>query len=591
MTLKQSKADEPTVKAAVEKLLELKNKLPEGHALRPLSRSDKKKAEKSAEKKPVEPTKNAKKQDRNDVQNEELEKKKMEQLRAIKTDRFGMLTMVQSRPEDKTSRKWTLIGDLGDASLVGRTVLIRGYAHAIKSPSSATFIVLRQRMHTVQCVVEGGDAEMKAYVDNIPVESILDVTGVIVKAEVKATTISSIEIKAQMVFVVQPSRARLPFQPREAERPPPLEGSDEATGAKPTKNILQDVRLDHRTLDLRTPAMQAIARISDAVVRYFAEYLRTQGFVEIMTPKLLAGASEGGAEVFKTDYFGQVACLAQSPQLHKQMCAACSGFERVFEIGPVFRAEKSLTARHMTEFHGLDLEMAINEHYHETLDVFSELFFFIFDKIYSLHRSELEVIRNFSPFEDLVYRGKSNPDKALVLEFSQGIELLEEDFKAQNPGCITKEDLEALKKYSTESDPSTPVEKRLGVLVKQKYGVDFYMLDKYPLAVRPFYTMPDPSNPEHPNQLKSNSYDFFIRGQEILSGAQRVHDPKMLEEHILAKGIPLESLRFYLDAFKDGALPHAGGGIGLERVVMLFLGIPNIRWAALFSRDPKRLIP
>jgi len=309
-----------------------------------------------------------------------------------------------------------------------------------------------------------------------------------------------------------------------------------------------------------------------------------------MTPKLLAGASEGGAEVFKTDYFGQVACLAQSPQLHKQMCAACAGFERVFEIGPVFRAEKSLTARHMTEFHGLDLEMAINEHYHEVLQVFSGLFFYIFDKINETMQTELSVIRNFSPFEDLKFRIPGQ-DQALILEFSEGVAMLAEDHKQNNQGCITAEELSLLRQFSKESDPSTPVEKRLGYLVKQKYGVDFYMLDKYPLAVRPFYTMPDPTNKDHPNELKSNSYDFFIRGQEVLSGAQRVHDARMLEEKVIAKGIPVESLKFYIDAFKDGALPHGGGGIGLERVVMLFLGIPNIRWAALFSRDPKRLIP
>jgi aspartyl/asparaginyl-tRNA synthetase len=144
----------------------------------------------------------------------------------------------------------------------------------------------------------------------------------------------------------------------------------------------------------------------------------------------------------------------------------------------------------------------------------------------------------------------------------------------------------AAQSLTADSDPSTPVEKRLGWLVKQKYGVDFYMLDKYPSAVRPFYTMPDPDNPK-----LSNSYDFFIRGQEILSGAQRIHDANMLERAVEARGIPKQSLHFYIDAFRDGALPHAGGGIGLERVVMLFLGLANIRWAALFSRDPKRLTP
>lgn len=593
--LKEQNADKAMVQAEVDKLMVLKNMLPEGHPKRPVSRSEKKKQEKESKKGGDDDEKKVvdvkqRKQERAQVANEDVEREKLEQLRSVRTDRFGMLELVQSKSEDKTGRKWTVVGDLASGSLVGQKVLIRGYIHAIKSPSSATFVLVRQRMHTVQCVIEGADAEMKAYVDKVPVESVVDVHGEVVKAEVKSATVSSVEIKVSSFFVVQPSRVRLPFQPREAERPPPPEDQEEEELKKKTKNILQDVRLDHRTLDLRTPAMQAIARISDSVIRYFAEYLRSQSFVEIMTPKLLAGASEGGAEVFKTDYFGQVACLAQSPQLHKQMCAACSGFERVFEIGPVFRAEKSLTARHMTEFHGLDVEMAINEHYHEALQLFSGLFFYIFDKINETNQAELSVIRNFSPFEDLKYR-IAGKDSALILEFSEGISLLEEDHKQKNPGCITAEELALLKQYTKESDPSTPVEKRLGYLVKQKYGVDFYMLDKYPLACRPFYTMPDPTNKDHPSQLKSNSYDFFIRGQEILSGAQRIHDAKILEELVIAKGIPVESLKFYIDAFKDGALPHAGGGIGLERVVMLFLGIPNIRWAALFSRDPKRLIP
>jgi aspartyl/asparaginyl-tRNA synthetase len=242
-----------------------------------------------------------------------------------------------------------------------------------------------------------------------------------------------------------------------------------------------------------------------------------------------------------------------------------------------------MTSRHMTEFHGLDVEMAINEHYHEMLDVFSDLFFFIFDGLNRDCKPELEIVRQFSPFKDLVYRRPGAEERALVLTFAQAIDMLAKD---AGEGRVTPEDLDKLRSLGPDSDPSTPVEKRLGLLVKEQFGVDFYMLDKYPAAVRPFYTMPDALDPR-----LSNSYDFFIRGQEILSGAQRVHDAHMLERAVEARGIPKQSLHFYIDAFRDGALPHAGGGIGLERVVMLFLGLPNIRWAALFSRDPKRLSP
>jgi len=165
----------------------------------------------------------------------------------------------------------------------------------------------------------------------------------------------------------------------------------------------QEMRLDYRWLDLRTPANQSIFRIGSMITLKFREYLHNQGFTEIHTPKMLSGASEGGSDVFTVDYFGKPACLAMSPQLHKQICCACSGFERVFETGPVFRAENSNTRRHMCEFTGLDFEMVIKEHYYEALDLFSDLFISIFDGINENCKPELERVREQHPFEDLVY--------------------------------------------------------------------------------------------------------------------------------------------------------------------------------------------
>jgi len=225
--LKAAKADEGTVKAAVDKLLELKNALPEGHALRPVSRSDKKKAEKGGgEGKSTPAAAAAPAQPRQTTaaapaQDEAVEQAKIEQLMSLKSDRFGVRPLLQSRPQDKQGKEYTLVGDV--APKVGSTVLIRGYIHAIKSPASATFVIVRQRLHTVQCVVEGSDAALKDFVDKVPVESVVDVFGTVVAATVKATTISTVEIKVQSLFVVQLARMRLAFQPREAERPPPTE--------------------------------------------------------------------------------------------------------------------------------------------------------------------------------------------------------------------------------------------------------------------------------------------------------------------------------------------------------------------------------
>ena len=246
---------------------------------------------------------------------------------------------------------------------------------------------------------------------------------------------------------------------------------EEKESADGLVRVGQEARLDHRWIDLRTPANQSIFRIESMIGHFFREALMKRGFVEIHTPKLIGGASEGGSEVFKLDYFGQPACLAMSPQLHKQMTAACSGFEKVFEVGPVFRAENSNTRRHLCEFTGLDMEMAIHEHYDEVLQVFSEVFIHIFDGINKHCKDELERVRQQHPFEDLKYL---NP--TLKISYAEGCKLLNDAGIPQDP----------------YEDLSTVNEKKLGDIVKEKYGTDFFFMDKYPLAVRPFYTMPDP---------------------------------------------------------------------------------------------------
>ena len=247
------------------------------------------------------------------------------------------------------------------------------------------------------------------------------------------------------------------------------------------------------------------------------------------------------------------------------MACAVAGLERVFEIGPVFRAENSNTHRHMCEFVGLDLEMTIKDHYHEVLEVFSDLFIYIFDGLKERYAKELAIINEQHPFEPLKYNKPS-----LVITFEEGVKMLKEAGATQEP----------------EDDLNTENEKWLGRLVKEKYDTDFYILDKFPLGVRPFYTMPDPND-----KRWSNSYDMMIRGEEIVSGAQRVHDPNLLIQRMNELGVPQESMRTYIDSFRLGALPHGGGGIGLERVVMLYLGLGNIRKASMFPRDPKRLYP
>lgn len=326
-----------------------------------------------------------------------------------------------------------------------------------------------------------------------------------------------------------------------------------------------NARLDHRVLDLRSDVSQAIFRIQAATTRFFRTFLDSQGFMEIHTSKFQGGATESGASVFKVNYFGRPVYLAQSPQLGKQMAIAAD-MERVYEIGPVFRAENSNTHRHLTEFTGMDLEMTIEDHYHEVIDMLDGALLSIFKGLQHHYKREIDTVRKLYPSEDLVI-----PDKTLRLHFRDGVQLLRD--------AGWKEDGEEIDEYE---DFSTRTERKLGQLVKEKYNTDYYILDKFPSSARPFYTMPDPHDPR-----RTNACDFFLRGEEILSGGQRIHQANLLIKRMKELRINPDLMSDYVDAFKQGCPPHGGGGIGLERVVMLFLKLGNIRWATLFPRDPK----
>nr|CCA27311.1 aspartyltRNA synthetase putative [Albugo laibachii Nc14] len=481
-------------------------------------------------------------------------------------DVFGEKPLLQSQHENQDStKKYHNIGQLHLAEK-GSQVWVRGYLQNVRSKSKIAFLLLRQSMASIQAILTESDQvprTMIKFASGIPKESVVEmlVTITAAKQPIVSTSQKDIELQVHQLFLISKAMPELPFQVEDAARPDALVKAEGSTFA----DVGLDTRLNTRVLDLRTPANQAIMRIQAGVCRLFREFLDDKGFVEIHTPKLIGGASESGASVFKLKYFDQEACLAQSPQTYKQMACACGGLERVYEIGPVFRAENSNTHRHMCEFVGLDLEMVIQEHYHEVVQLFSDLFIYIFDNLTARFADELAAVNKQHPFEPLKYKKPS-----LILSYEEGVKMLHEAGAEQN----------------SEDDLSTENEKWLGRLVKEKYDTDFYILNKYPLAVRPFYTMPDSEDTRW-----SNSYDIMIRGEEIVSGAQRVHDAKLLEDRLDALNVPKESLKTYIDAFRLGALPHGGGGIGLERVVMLYLGLGNIRKASMFPRDPKRLFP
>ncbi|XP_061400766.1 aspartate--tRNA ligase, cytoplasmic [Musca vetustissima] len=475
---------------------------------------------------------------------------------------YGLYGIINSK-EKHEERNFVTVVDLKEH--VGKApVWVRGRVHTSRAKGKQCFLILRQNSSTVQCILAVGDKvskQMVKFAGNLNKESIIDIEAlaVSVPTKIESCTEQSLELSIQQLFVVSQAKPQLPLQIEDASRP---DNPDDTDGLNIRVN--QDTRLDNRVLDLRTPANQAIFRLEAGVCRLFRDILTAKGFTEIHTPKIISAASEGGANVFTVSYFKESAYLAQSPQLYKQMAIAAD-FDKVFTVGAVFRAEDSNTHRHLTEFVGLDLEMSFKYHYHEVLHTIGNTFTEIFKGLRDRYSNEIEAVRQqyrVEPFKFL--------EPPLILEFSEGVAMLRE------AGVETGD----------EEDLSTPNEKLLGRLVKAKYDTDFYILDKFPLAIRPFYTMPDPNNP-----IYSNSYDMFMRGEEILSGAQRIHDPEFLTERAKHHGIDISKIAAYIESFRFGCPPHAGGGIGMERVVMLYLGLDNIRKTSMFPRDPKRLTP
>lgn len=481
---------------------------------------------------------------------------------------YGDVPIKDLQSKVVSGRVWTKVSSLID-ELKDHTVLVRGRAQAIRAVGKKmAFLTVREKGYTVQCVLTVApdlvSAQMVKYATAISKESFVDIEGIVtVPPDAIKGASQQVEVQVRKIYCVNRAAPVLPINVEDAARSE-VEIEKALEAGEQLVRVNQDTRLNYRILDLRTPANQGIYRVECQVSNLFRQFLLNEDFVEIQTPKLTAGTSEGGAAVFKLEYKKQPACLAQSPQLHKQM-AICGDFGRVFVVGPVFRAEDSYTHRHLCEFTGLDVEMEIKEHYSEVMDIVDRLFVEMFDKLNQRCQKELEAIGKQYPFKPLKYLRNT-----LRLTFEEGIQMLKEAGVEVDP----------LGDLNTES------ERTLGKLVLEKYGTEFYILHRYPLAVRPFYTMPCPDN-----EAYSNSFDVFIRGEEIISGAQRVHMPELLESRATSLGIDVKTISSYIDSFRYGAPPHGGFGVGLERVVMLFCGLDNIRKTSLFPRDPRRLEP
>ena len=356
---------------------------------------------------------------------------------------YGSLPLLQSS-DSQPKRICTLIKNLNPETDTGKRVLFRARLHTARPAGKTTFVVLRQQNHTLQAVLSVNESTvskaMVKFAASIPKESIVEAEGILVKADprVASCTEHVLEVHVDRLFIFSPSAEVLPFQLDDASK-------------QDIERVGLDTRLNSRIIDLRTPANLSIFRIQSAVCQLFREHFVANGFTEIHTPKIISAASEGGSNVFKVSYFKGEAFLAQSPQLYKQM-AICADFGRVFEIAPVFRAENSLTHRHMTEFVGIDLEMAFDDHYHQVMHFIGEAFVALFDGLASKFAKEISAIKEQYPVEQFRYLPKK-----LVLEFAEGVEMLRQN------GYPTISPLE---------DLSTEQEKTLGKLVAERYATD-----------------------------------------------------------------------------------------------------------------------
>lgn len=429
--------------------------------------------------------------------------------------------------------KWDEI--IGAAS--GTNIILEGAVHSIRDMGNIAFVILRKKEGLLQTVWEEGKTDIA--LSEIRQGDFLHVTGE-VREEERAP--HGKEIRLQTVSHLSHVAEPLPL-----------------AIDKWKLNTSLEAKLDRRTLTLRNVRERAKFRIQEGIVRAFRDFLYSQGFTEIHTPKIGAKSAEGGANLFKLSYFHTPAVLQQSPQLYKQMMVGV--FDRVFETGPVFRAEKHNTRRHLNEYTSLDFEMGYIKSFMDICEMETGFLQYAMELLSTDYKKELELLNITLP----------KVGQIPCVKFADAKELVAERYnrKIRNPFDLEPEE-----------------EELIGAYFKEKYDADFVFVTHYPSKKRPFYAMDDPEDERY-----TLSFDLLMRGLEVTTGGQRIHDYDALLAKIEKKGMTTDGLEKYLDTFRFGMPPHGGLGIGLERLTMQILGEDNIREACLFPRDMSRLEP
>jgi len=430
----------------------------------------------------------------------------------------------------------TLINELN--SKVGKEVLLKGWVQELRNLNKIKFIILRDRTGDMQTIAIKNKTDDKPFnlIDDITKESVIELKGTVKKNKESRW---GIEILVKDIQIISKS-----------DVPLPVDNSDKS-------QTQIDKRIDHRFLDTRNIKTQAIFKVRGKIAKIVTNFLDENGFTNINTPKITTIGVESGADLFKVDYFGNPVYLSQSPQVYKQMFVA-GGFERVYEIAPVFRAEKSHTSRHLTEFTGVDFEMGFIQDETEIMDLIEMMLIDLLTKLKKEAATELEMLGIKHTI----------PKKIPRITMSEAKKLLAKKGK----------------KYSADDDLDPEGEKLLGDIIKEKHGTEFVFLTDFPWAIRPFYHMKLGSN-------RTKSFDLLFNGVEICTGAQREHRLDILTRQAKEKGLKLKDMEKYVEIFKYGVPPHGGVGFGLDRITQRLLQLDNVREAVLLPRDPERMGP
>lgn len=423
------------------------------------------------------------------------------------------------------------------AAYVGKRVIVHGSIYKIRKMSGFCFVILRTARHMLQCVCDNKEL----------IEGMAEESCVILTAKVAGESRARYGVELHMISIEYLS---VP----EAQMPIVING-------KVVDTSLEN-KLDFRPLTLRNEKERAIFKIQEGLLRGFRRFFEKEHFTEIHTPKIVSEGAEGGANIFRLDYFGKEAYLAQSPQFYKQMMVGV--FERVYEVGPVFRAEKHDTARHLNEYMGVDFEMGYIKSFSDIMEMEVKMLTMAFELLEQEYGEELALLGVELP----KMQAWGNVP---ILKFSEAKRLVAEEFHREPKECHDFEPEE---------------EKLLSELIKRKFGSEFVFVTHYPAGKRPFYVMEDPDSPG-----ETFSFDLIFRGLEITTGGQRIHEYGVQVAKMLERGMDVKDFDSYLMMHKHGMPPHGGLGLGLERLTAKLLGFENIRQASLFPRDIHRLTP